>query len=77
MNQQYPTGRSAKKTFSDLLLEQKYFHNLKIKEYLHNFLNSSKSVVRSPDLSCCTLDEMKSNLHKLGVTDAKRISQEK
>ena len=33
LNQQYPAGRSAKKNFSDLLLEQKYFHNLKIKAY--------------------------------------------
>ena len=63
-----------KKTFSDLLLEQKYFHNLKIKAYPHNSLNSSKGVVRSPDLSLCTLDEIKSNLCKQGVIDAKRIS---
>ena len=63
-----------KKTFSDLLLEKKYFHNLKIKAYPHNSLNSSEGVVRCPDLSLCTLDEMKSNLCKQGVTDAKQIS---
>ena len=48
-----------KNFFSDLLLKQKYFYNLKIKAYPHNTLNSSKGVVRSPDLSLCTLDEIK------------------
>ena len=44
INQQYPAGRNAKKkkTFSDLLLEQKYFHHLKIEAYPHNSLNSSQ-----------------------------------
>ena len=63
-----------KKTFSDLLLKQKYFHNLKIKVYPHNTLNSSKGLVRSPDLTLCTIDEIKNNLCKQGVTDAKQIS---
>ena len=62
-----------KKLILNLLLEQKYFHNQKIKAY-PNSLNSSKGVVRSPDLSHCTLDKIKSNLHKQGVTDAKQIS---
>ena len=60
--------------FSDLLLKQKYFYNLKIKVYSHNTLNSSKGVVRSPELSLCTLNEIKNNLRKQGVTDAKQIS---
>ena len=30
--------------------------------------------MRSPDLSLCTLDEIKSNLWKQGVTDVKRLS---
>ena len=55
-------------------LEQKYFHNLKIKASPHNSLNSLKGVVKSLDLSLCTLDEIKSNLRKQGVTNAKRIS---
>ena len=74
INQQYPAGRNAKKSFLDLLQEQKNFHNLKIKAYPHNSLNLSKGVVRSLDLSLCTLDEIKSNLCKQGVTDAKWIS---
>ena len=32
---------------------------LKIKVYPYNTLNSSKGVVRSPDLFLCTLDEIK------------------
>ena len=60
--------------FSDLLLEQRYFHNLKIKAYHYNFLNSSKGVVTSLDVSLCTLDEIKSNLYKQGVTNVKQIS---
>ena len=44
-----------KKT-SDLLLQQKYIYNLKIKA---NSLNLSKDVVRSPDLFLCTLDKIK------------------
>ena len=63
-----------KKNFSDLLLKQKYFYNLKIEVYPHNTLNSSKGVVRSPDLSLCTLDEIRNNLRGQGVTDAKQIS---
>ena len=58
----------------NLLLKQKYFYNLKIKVYPHNTLNLSKGVVRSPDLSLCTLDEIKNNLRGQGVTDAKQIS---
>ena len=74
INQQYPADRSGKKTFSGLILKQKYYYNLKIKVYPHNTLNSSKGVVRSPGLSLCTLDEIKNNLHRQGVTDAKQIS---
>ena len=66
-----------KKTFSDLLLEQKYFYNLKIKSYLYNSLNLSKGVLRSPDLSLSTLDEIKTNFCKLGVTDAQIFSIKK
>ena len=63
------------KNFSDLLLKQKYFYNLKIKVYPpHNTLNSSKGVVRRPDLSLCTLGGIKNNHCKQGITDAKQIS---
>ena len=65
-----------KKTL-DLLLEQKYFYNLKIKAYSYNYLNTSKGVVRRLDHSLCTLDEIKTNSYKQCVTDAQRISIKK
>ena len=37
-------------------------------------LNTSKGVVRSSELSLCTLDELKSHLQNQGVIDIKRIS---
>ena len=52
INPLYPAGRNAKKSFSNVL-EKKYFHNLKTKSYADSSLNSSKVVVRNPDLSLC------------------------
>ena len=63
-----------KKTYADNLLKLKSFGGLKIKAFAHLSLNSSKGVVRSSELSLCTLDEIKSNLQNQGVTDIKRIS---
>ena len=40
-----------KKTYTDNLLNMKFFTNLKIKSYAHASLNSSKGVVRSAELS--------------------------
>ena len=52
----------------------KFFTNIKIKSYAHTSLNSSKGVVRSSELSLCTLDEIKSHLKTQAVTDVKRIT---
>ena len=52
----------------------KFFSNIKIKSYAHASLNSSKGVVRSSELSLCTLDEIKSHLQTQLVTDVKRIT---
>ena len=57
------------RTHLDLLLKQKSFYNIKIKTYSHNCLNSSKCVVRSPDPSLCSVDEIKTTLRKQGVTE--------
>ena len=54
----------TKKTYSDFLIEQKYFYNLKIKTYSYKSLDSSNSIMRSLDLSLCTKDEIKSKLCK-------------
>ena len=63
-----------KKTYADNLLTMKFFTNLKIKSYAHASLNSSKGVVRSAELSLCTLEEIKSHLKTQSVTDVKRIT---
>ena len=52
----------------------KTFGGLKIKSYAHLSLYTSKGVVRSSELSLCTLDEIRSYLQQQGVTDVKRIS---
>ena len=48
-----------------------------MKAYTYYLLNSSKGVVRSSDLSLCTLDEIKTNLYKQNINDAQRISIKK
>ena len=63
-----------RKSYAENLLKMKEFANIKIKSFPHLSLNSSKGVVRSSELSLCTLDELKSNLQNQGVTDVKRIS---
>ena len=63
-----------KKSYADNLLKMKFFGNLKIKAFPHNSLNTSKGVVRSSELSLCTLDEIKTYLQSQGVSNVKRIS---
>ena len=63
-----------KKTYAVILLKIKSFGGLKIKAFTHLSLNTSKGVVRSSELSLCTLDKLKSQLANQGVTDIKRIS---
>ena len=63
-----------KKPYADILLKIKSFGGLKIKPFAHLSLNTSKGVVRSSELSLCTLDELKSHLTNQGVTDIKQIS---
>ena len=63
-----------RKSYADNLLKMKLFANLKIKAFAHNSLNSSKGVVRSSELSLCTLEEIKNYLQNQGVSDVKRIS---
>ena len=67
----------TKKAFSDLQLKQKYFHNLKVKAYTHNSLNSSQGVEKSLDPPLCISDEIKRNLRKQDINDARQISIKK
>ena len=36
----------------------KMFHNLKVKTYSHKTLNKSKGIVRSAELSLCSIEEI-------------------
>ena len=64
----------SKKTYADNLLKMNLFAGLKIKAYTHLSLNTSKGVVRSSELSLCTLDEIKTYLKNQAVSDVKRIT---
>ena len=50
---------------------------MKIKAYPHRSLNTSKGVLRSPELATCTFEGIKQNLKRQLVTDVKRISTKK
>ena len=50
------------------------FAGLKIKAYPHLCLNTYKGVVRSSELSLCTLDEIKTYLKNQAVSDVKQIT---
>ena len=63
-----------KKPYEYILLKIKSFGGLKIKAFVHLSLNTSKGVVRSSELSLCTLDELESHLENQSVTNIKRIS---
>ena len=64
----------SKRTYAYNLLKMNLFANLKIKSYPHSSLNTSKGVVRSSELSLCTLDEIKTYLKDQNVSDVKRIT---
>lgn len=44
-------------------------HNIKIKSYHHNSLNTSKDIVRSLEVSLCTMDKMKPRPQNKCVVD--------
>lgn len=59
------------------LLKLKTFENIKIKSYLHPTLNTCRGVVKSQELSLCTLEEIKTNLQEQDVLDVRRIQIKK
>ena len=59
---------------ANFLLKMKIFHNIKIKGYPHEKLNQSKGVVRSQELSLCSIEEIKTELKSQGVIDARKIT---
>ena len=62
-----------KRKYADFLLKMTKFHNISVKTYSHKSLNVSKGVVRSKELSLCTIEEIKRELKKQRVTDIKRV----
>lgn len=60
---------------AERLLKVKQINNIKVKAYLHQFLNSAKGVIKSPELSLCTLTEIENDvsLKNQGITNVKRI----
>ena len=66
-----------KRKHADFLLKMTMFNNIAIKTYPHKSLNISKGVVRSKELSLCTLEEIKKELKRQDVIDVKRVSIKK
>ena len=63
-----------KRKHEDFLLKMTMFINITVKTYPHKSLNTSKGVVRSKELSLCTLEEIKKELKRQDVIDVKRVS---
>ena len=53
------------------------FYNRSVKTYPHKSLNISRGVVRSKELSLCTIEEINRELKKQGGTEVKRVSIKK
>ena len=66
-----------KRNQDDFLLNMTRFHNITVKTYPHKSLNISKVVVRSKELSLCTIEAIKREMRKQGVTEVKRASIKK
>lgn len=59
----------TKKKYAELLLKMTTLHNMKIKAYPHRSLNTSSGLVRSPELSACSSEEIKINLASIGFKE--------
>ena len=53
------------------------FHNITVKTYSQKSLNIIKGVVRIKELSLCTIEEIKSEMRKQGVTEVKSVYQKR
>ena len=68
---------TEKKKQAEIILKQKKIHNIDIKAYPHEGLNTSKGVIRNGELSLCSIMEIKNELKKQNVIDVKRITIKK
>ena len=67
----------TRRSHSDLLCKSDVLANIPIEVIPHDTLNSSRGVVRSPDLADVSEDEMVDELAPQGVLTAKRITIQK
>ena len=58
-------------------IKAKKIHNIDIKAYPHERLNTSKGVIRNGELSLCSIMEIKNELKKQNVINVKRITIKK
>ena len=65
--------RSVKKSHAENLLRTTLFHNLKVRVFPHTSLNSSKGVIRCPDLRNSSKEEILEGTRSQGVTAVKRF----
>ena len=66
-----------KRKYADFLLKMTRFHNIPVKTYPHKSLNRSEGVVQTKELLFWTIEEIKKELKKQGMTDVKRVSIKK
>ena len=59
------------------ILKIKLFDNIKVRCYPHPTLNTCKGVVKSHELSLCSLEEIETNLQEQNVTEVRRIQIKK
>ena len=62
----------SRKAHAESLLHAQTFHDLKVRVYPHTSLNSSKGVIRCPELRNCGEDEILEGTRSQGVTGVKR-----
>ena len=73
----HPYRGDRKKISWNNIKAKKKIHNIDIKAYPHERLNTSKGVIRNGELSLCSITEIKNELKKQNVIDVKRITIKK
>ena len=63
----------SKKAHAENLLRTQSFHNLNVRVCPHSSLNSSRGVIRCPDLRGCSEQEILDEMKSQGVTAVKRF----
>ena len=63
----------SRKAHAENLLRAQTFHDLKVRVYPHTSLNSSKGVIRCPELGNCSEEEILEGTRSQGVTAIKRF----